>query len=41
MGNIIMPGFRTVYGDIMDGLKMEKINEGIINLDGIDIMPII
>lgn len=40
MGNI-MHGVRSLYRSIMDGLKIEQLNEGIINISGIDIMSII
>lgn len=42
MGNIIsMQGIRTLHGATTDDLKMEKINEGIASLAGIDIILII
>lgn len=42
MGNkIIMQRVRSLYGSTMDGLKMEKLNEGVFSLVGLDIKPII
>ena len=37
----MMEGVRSLYDSTMDGLKMEELNEGIINLHGIYIMSII
>ena len=39
--NITVQVVRTLYGFTMDGLKMEKFNEGVINLAGVDIMSIV
>lgn len=37
MGNsIAIKGVRSLYGSTMDSLKMEKLNEGIVKLSGID-----
>lgn len=36
-----MQGIRTLHSATIDDLKMEKINEGIANLAGIDIILII
>lgn len=38
MGNITMQGVRFLYSSTMDALKMEQLNEGLINLAGIDII---
>lgn len=35
-----MQGVRTLYSAVMDDLETEKINEGITNLAGTDIMPV-
>lgn len=37
----MMHEVRSLYGSTMDGLKMEQLNEGAINLAGIDIKSII
>lgn len=39
--NIMIEGVRCLYGLIMDGLNVEKLNEEIINLAGIYVMSII
>lgn len=39
--NIIMLVIKSLYGFTMDGLKTEKLSEGIINLSRINIMSII
>ena len=36
-----MQGVRILYSAIRNGLKMEKISEGVIYLGGIDVMSII
>lgn len=41
IGRITMQGLRTLFTATVGGLQMEKINEGINNLPGIDIILII
>lgn len=41
MGIITIQGYGILYSAAMDSLKMGKINEGITDLAGIDIMLII
>ena len=39
--NIIVEGIRSLYDPTMGGLKMEHLNERIINLAGINVRSII
>lgn len=41
MVNIMIKGVKLMYGSTIDSLKMEKLNEVVINLARIDIMPVI
>lgn len=39
--NIATKGVKSLYGSLMDSLQMEKLNEGVIKLSGIDTVLII
>lgn len=36
-----MEGVRSLYGNMLDGLKMKQLNERVTNLDGIYVLSII